>query len=302
MPTRTRRSLSDQERAERRDAERQMVHDAAAALLRSDGWQAWLRVRAQVALRRYSVTNQLLIAAQYPDATRVAGFKAWLGLGYCVRRGETALRIYAPAPPSKAALARWRAEGGNPDDKPRTRFRLTAVFDRSQVEALPAPAEPAALDPPVAAIDGDDLAPLLEPLTSFAASIGSALTIEPVPGSAEGFYELDSRRIAVESSLSANAQVKTALHEIAHALIRVDPAAAEAKLSYAEEELVVECVAHIACSAVGLDASGYSIGYLAAWSEQGNLETLRSRAELIDALANQLEAVVLDTAGPGGAD
>jgi hypothetical protein len=32
---------------------------------------------------------------QKPDATRVAGFKAWLALGYCVRRGEKALRIFA---------------------------------------------------------------------------------------------------------------------------------------------------------------------------------------------------------------
>jgi hypothetical protein len=31
-----------------------------------------------------------------PDATFVAGFKAWLELGYCVRKGEHAIRIFAP--------------------------------------------------------------------------------------------------------------------------------------------------------------------------------------------------------------
>ena len=66
---------------------------------------------------------------QKPDATRVAGFKAWLALGYCVRRGEKALRIFAPCPPSKAKLQAWRDAGADPAEKPRTFFRLTAVFD-----------------------------------------------------------------------------------------------------------------------------------------------------------------------------
>jgi N-terminal domain of anti-restriction factor ArdC len=42
--------------------------------------------------------NQLLIPLSCPDATLVAGFKAWLSLGYCVRKGETAIRIIAPTP------------------------------------------------------------------------------------------------------------------------------------------------------------------------------------------------------------
>jgi hypothetical protein len=60
---------------------------------------------------------------------RVAGFKAWLALGYCVRRGEKALRIFAPCPPSKAKLKAWRDAGADPAEKPRTFFRLTALFD-----------------------------------------------------------------------------------------------------------------------------------------------------------------------------
>lgn len=298
MPTRTRQPLTDDERAERREAERRLTQKASEALLTSEGWQRWLRVRAQVALRRYSIINQLLIASQRPEATRVAGFRAWLNLGYCVRRGERALRIYAPVPPSKRALEQWRADGSDPGRKPRTRFRLTAVFDRDQVDPLPPPAEPTPLDPPVVEVAGDGLETLLQPLTEFGGSIGSEVTFEPVPGTADGFYELASRRIVIDSALAPNAQVKTLLHELAHALLRVENDAEAGDLSYAEEELVVECVAHVVCSLVGLDASGYSIGYLASWSEGTSLEVLRSRAELIDGLARRLEDVVLlDAAG-----
>ena len=44
---------------------------------------------------------------QQPQATRVAGFRAWLKLGYCVRKGETALRIWCPCPPSAKQLKEW---------------------------------------------------------------------------------------------------------------------------------------------------------------------------------------------------
>jgi hypothetical protein len=49
-------------------------------------------------LARLSVNNQLLVALSRPDARFVAGFKAWLELGYCVRKGEKAIRIVAPMP------------------------------------------------------------------------------------------------------------------------------------------------------------------------------------------------------------
>src|SRR3954464_7277811 len=144
MPKRT--PLTDAEREQRRAADRAFVQQAVEQLRSSDGWQRWLTTRRH--FHTYSLRNQLLIAMQCPHATRVAGFKAWLAMGYCVRRGETALRIFAPCPPSKAKLPASREPRAPPAEKPRPFFRLPAVFDRSQVAELPPPAEPAPLDPP----------------------------------------------------------------------------------------------------------------------------------------------------------
>jgi hypothetical protein len=72
-------------------------------LTTSEGWQAWLALRKH--FRRYSDNNQFLLALQRPEATYVAGFRKWLQLGYAVRRGETAIRIWLPMPPSRKALA-----------------------------------------------------------------------------------------------------------------------------------------------------------------------------------------------------
>ena len=47
-------------------------------------------------LSKYSLSNQLLIFAQRPDATRVMGYQAWRHAGYQVRKGEKGIMIYAP--------------------------------------------------------------------------------------------------------------------------------------------------------------------------------------------------------------
>lgn len=96
MAKRQRIALTDEQRAERRRQEQELTEQAVAQLRCSDGWQRWLTTRSRVGLRRYSLRNQLLACLQDPDATHVAGFRAWLKLGYCVRRGETShVRIWA---------------------------------------------------------------------------------------------------------------------------------------------------------------------------------------------------------------
>jgi len=53
------RPLSEQERARRRAEDRDRLEQAARALLTSDGWQQWIRVRSRNGLSRYSLRNQL---------------------------------------------------------------------------------------------------------------------------------------------------------------------------------------------------------------------------------------------------
>jgi len=61
----------------------------------------------------------------------VAGFRAWLRLDRCVRKGERGLRILAPMSVKK------RDEAGEETGERRTLFREAAVFDVSQTDPLP---------------------------------------------------------------------------------------------------------------------------------------------------------------------
>ena len=68
---------------EQRNAEREALlatlGEKVAALSSSAEWIAYLRFTA--AFRRYSFNNVLLIAAQCPQATHVAGYRKWQQLG-----------------------------------------------------------------------------------------------------------------------------------------------------------------------------------------------------------------------------
>lgn len=284
--------LSELSRDAVRRADLEHARNAAEALKTSEGWKRWLGIRRH--FHRYSLANQLLIALQKPDATRVAGFRAWLKLGYCVRRGERALRIWVPIPPSKAALDAWERDGAIAAERPRTRFKLGPVFDRSQVAPLPPPTEPAPLDPPIRTVEGADLAWVFPRLVALAGELGSGVVIERMPDGCGGYFEPTTKRIALNKANAVNHHVKTLVHELAHALLRWDLELTDLELTYSQEELVAESIAYTVCGSFGLDTTSYSIPYLACWSETAELETIERAAQAIDQIAKRIEACLED--------
>ena len=270
-----RRKLSDAEHDERRTADRERLRLAAEQLLTSDGWSRWVRVRARNGLTRYSMNNQLLIALARPNATFVAGFRAWLDLGYCVRRGEKAIRILAPMPVKRAT--------DQEDDDRKILFRAVSVFDVAQVDQLEG-VEPTPLEPPRESLTGNSHAHLLQPLADFARTIGYTVSFEPVPGSAGGYCDMRAKRIVVDTATPPNGQLRTLVHEIAHGL-GVD----YRTYSREQAEVIVDTVTFVVCGSVGLDVGGESIPYVAGWGEDGALEAVTTFASLIDSLARRIE-------------
>jgi hypothetical protein len=62
MAVNHRKQLTDEERAERRERDREYARQAVERLRSSEGWRAWLTTRAT--FHGYSLGNQLLIAMQ----------------------------------------------------------------------------------------------------------------------------------------------------------------------------------------------------------------------------------------------
>ena len=289
-----RRTLTEAEREQRHAEQRELVRASVEQLRSSDGWQAYLNTRRH--FRSYSPRNVLLILSQHPTAERVAGFKAWLALGYCPVKGSKAIRIWAPCPPSKTQLQAWRDAGADPAQKPRTGWRLAAVFAQDDVAELPPPAVPAPLTAPIAEIRGDSHQDLIAALTDLAGEIGYQVIVEDT-GRADGYCNAKGRRIAVAARLEPNGRLVALIHELAHALVAEDPDAPA--LDYAQGELIAESVAWCSCQTVGLDSSANSIPYLASWAEQASLEVLEQTAQLTGRLATRIESALL--AEPAGA-
>ncbi len=272
---------TEAERAARRTADRQRIEQSAQALLSTEGWQRWVSVRARNGLSRYSFANQLLIAFTKPEATFVAGFKAWLDLGYCVRKGEKAIRIFAPI------MVKER----DPDTDQETgetivHFKVVSVFDYSQVDPLPS-GSPVALHPPQQPISGDSHSHLLEPLTAFAASIQFTVSLEAIAGPAGGWCDAQAKRIVIDAAAPANARVRALIHELTHAL-GID----YQHYGHQRAEVIVDTVTYIVAASVGMDVGGESIPYIAGWGENGAIEAVSEAAQTIDTLARRIEEAI----------
>ncbi len=290
---RVRRSWTDEEREQRREQQRELVRTSIEQLRSSEGWRSWLKARAR--FRSYSPRNVLMILCQHPSAEQVAGFRAWLELGYCVSRGSTAIRIWAPCPPSRKQLQAWRDSGADPEQRPRTGWRLVSVFAQDQVAELPPPATPALLAAPVNEITGDSHQELIALLGNFAGEIGYQVAFADT-GRADGYCQPEAKRIVIAERLDANAQLATLIHELAHALVAADPDAP--KLDYAQGELIAESIAFCCCQTVGLETSANSIPYLTSWAETASLEVLEQTAGLTDRLATRIETALLPEGSP----
>jgi N-terminal domain of anti-restriction factor ArdC len=277
-----RRRLSEQERDRRRAEDRERLRRAAEQLLSSEGWQRWVRTRASNGLARYSLTNQLLVAMQSEGRARfVAGFKQWLRLGYCVKKGERALRIMAPM-----TVKEHDAKTGEETGETKTFFRTVFVFFQEQVAPLPS-GEPVPLEPPREPLGGDSHAHLLPRLRAFCESLGYSVSFEALDGPAGGWCDRKARRIVVDTRTPPNGQLRTLVHECAHAL-GVD----YERYSREQSEVLADAITFVVCSSVGLAVDGETIPYVAGWGEDGALEAVTEFASTIDRLARRIEQAI----------
>jgi len=207
-----RRSMTEAEREQRRSAEPERVKNAAEQLLTTDGWRRWVQARSM--FRRYSAHNCMLIALEFHlrgiEPEQVAGFRTWLKLGRCVRKGERGIRIAARVTPKKTETGVDQPGSKQTDherDQRPVRFTTVVVFALSQTDPLPG-VEQLPLEPPCEPLTGDSHADLLQPLGRLAADLGYTVSFENIAGATGGWCDSHAKRIVVDSSQAMNGQVR----------------------------------------------------------------------------------------------
>ena len=182
---------------------RERLAEAVERMADSETFAAWLRARAT--FHDYSFSNICLIVSQRPDATQVAGYKAWQSLGRQVRKGEHGIRILAPC---RVRAGETDAMGDGRDGYRVVGFRSVAVFDVAQTDG----ALLATLD--YRPLEGDvpeEMAALLE---KVAANAGLRVEYRtPEIASAHGYLRRSESLIVIDCAQSPAMRAKVLAHE-----------------------------------------------------------------------------------------
>ena len=264
-------------------------------LFNSDSYRNYLSTMSK--FHNYSFNNTLLIAMQKPDATLVAGYKAWQkNFERHVNKGEKAIRILAPAP-YKIKEERDKIDpvtqellldkDGNPQKEEVEitipAFRAVSVFDVAQTDGKPIP-ELAAKE-------------LLSDVEGYQDMIRAVEAISPVPieleeiaGDSKGYYDREAKRIAVQENMSESQTLKTMIHEVAHSKLHSKEVEQDEQMRKDRntKEVEAESIAYTVCQHFGVDTSDYSFGYIAGWSSGRDTKELRASMDTIRRTASEL--------------
>ena len=274
------------------------LEEGLKELFESEKYKSYLSTMSK--FHNYSFNNTLLIAMQKPEATLVAGYKAWQkNFERHVNKGEKAIRILAPAP-YKIKEERDKIdpvtgemtfdENGMPQKEEVEvtipAFRAVSVFDVSQTDGKPIPK-----------LEAQELLSTVEGYEDF---VNAMMFVSPVPigfedipGDSKGYFHTEEKRIAIQENMSESQTLKTMVHEVAHSMlhnkeINRDDLIEEPAKDRNTKEVEAESVAYTVCQHFGIDTSDYSFGYIAGWSSGKDMKELKSSLDTIRKTASEL--------------
>ena len=287
--------LSSEKPADKMKEITDRLEQGILGIYESDRYADYLRTMSK--FHDYSLNNTILIAMQ--GGNLVKGYKQWeKEFDRHVKPGEKAIKILAPAP----FTVKKQVEKIDPDTQKPVfdkngkavteekeiqipAFRVVSVFDVSQTEGKELP------DLGIKELTGDveqyqDFFAALEKTSPF------AMGFEALSGSIKGRCNYEEKCILINEGMDELQNIKTAIHEIAHATLHDIDKDAPERPDRRTREVQAESVAYAVCQHYGLDTSDYSFGYIAGWSSgkelaelKGSLETIRSTAaNLIDTI------------------
>jgi len=214
-----RHPATEQERRSRDEHQRKQLAALVARLDRQVGalrtgedWAGALRQSAR--LPGQSFSNVLLIAAQRPGATMVAGYEAWKSLGRQVTRNQKGIAVLAETarPAAAGGAVASGGAGAASGGSDQVRRRLAYVWDISQTAgpAIPATGVSAARD------DGVPVG-LRDALTWAARREGFAVEREDCGGGpGDALIMWNARRIRVRPGLPGEREASAILHHLGH--------------------------------------------------------------------------------------
>ena len=210
------------------------------SLFASGQYADYLRTAAK--FHGYSLNNTILIYAQCPGASRVAGYRLWQQLGRQVKKGEKGIEILAPSSFTRTIREKrvdpnTHKEITGADGKPVfverkiqiPSYRTVKIFDVAQTEGTPLPEI------------SHDLTGNVEHYEAFMEAIRRSspvpIEIRPMDANTDGFFSQSEQVVAVREGMGQAQTVCVAIHEMSHSLLHNNAAPIpEDALEYDEVE------------------------------------------------------------------
>ena len=248
--------------AEKKQAERQSVYgliDETAEGMVQDGELFKTALDVMARFDRYSVGNVLLIAAQMPEATKLADFDTWKQSRAYVRKGEDHIKLLEPG-------EEFRREDGSMG----VNYNVKRVFDISQTSAKVKPAKVQ-----------HDMRLLLKAMLNNAPC--PVEISEKVPNGVGALYNDQERKIYVRQGMEGQDIFRCLAQELSHAHMDRDDSYTRSNHAF-----TAYCSAYTLCSRYGVDTQNFSFKSIP--ETIGNMEAQDVRTELakIRDCANQI--------------
>ena len=251
----------------------------------------------------YSYRNSILIETQFRGAIAVGSFAFWKEKGYSVNKGENGIKILVPTKLGD----RFITEDGTikllskASEKEKQliksgdleilegaiKFKQGYVFDASQTN-IPASELPKIF--PNKWLEGDvkNYKAFYKSLEDVASKIGVKI-IEPKSelGLVKGVSYTSTREVALNPRNSELQNVKTLIHELAHAKLHT----VETRDNYtkSEKEFQAEMVALSVSSYFGINTEEYSLRYLSEWTKNA---TFKDKEKLLKKVSTTVKEYV----------
>ncbi|MFP3466922.1 ArdC-like ssDNA-binding domain-containing protein [Leifsonia sp. SIMBA_070] len=257
------------------------IVDQVQQLADSGQWRAFLEFARS--FHNYSLNNLLLILAQNPDATMVAGFRQWQAKGRQVRKGEKSIKIFGYRE-KKTETAAGADEPTEHEARVTRYFPTLSVFDIAQTD----PIDGTNLLPhdPTQRLIGDQDHGVIAPLTDHLESRGWRIRRAPL-AHASGYTDPTTLSVILAENISVEQSAKTLIHETAHIELHHIDSVEQYRQHRGRMEVEAESVAYVVAGLRGFDTSAYSIGYITGWSDE-DITVIRDSAARVLAAAHNI--------------
>lgn len=242
------------------------------AITTTDDFKHYLKIMAS--LPKYSLNNLNLIYSQNENATHVMGYKAWQELDRHVNKGAKAIHIVAPI---IAKLTKEEKERLKTDEDYGVKgYRTIPVFDVSDTSGKELKYADDFIKSDYTTEETERFSELeiKEVVKLIESKYQVPISFEKINDeNVKGYYLPKDHSITISSELTKTEQLKTLFHEFAHSQLHNKKAMQEYPelLSKPHKEAQAESVAFLTMSALNIDTSNYSVGYVSTWARDINL-------------------------------